>query len=134
MSELDPQLHQQHQQNQQQNQQQHQHQQPQQKQHQPQKQSQPWQPQHQQQQWQTITIRYGELKYGCLADPTCPMRFSKIEMQAVHHRESHMLQRCYICSVCNSENNSSQQIEGTKLSFKTRKSLRFHQENHHKSK
>ena len=110
---------------------QHQNQQPQTQQQQQQKQLQPWQPQ--QQQWHTVTIRYGEMKYGCLADPVCPMRFGKLEMQAAHHRETHLLRRPYICSVCSFVKNSFQTNEGIKSSFKKKRSLQFHQKNQHKS-
>ena len=86
------------------------------------------------QQCDTVTFRYGDLKYGCLADVVCPMRFDRQIMQALHHSHVHRLSKPFVCPVCSLERKASfdeRHNEHKNTNFKTLEELRFHNAERH---
>ena len=48
----------------------------------------------------TINFRYSELRFPCLEDSDCYMRFGTIKEQAIHHASVHKSVEPYICFMC----------------------------------
>ena len=66
----------------------------------------------------TITFKYSERPFGCLACANCCYRSQTLEEQANHHRNKHLSQLPYFCMACFNS--------GNKLPFRTKEELEKH--------